>query len=126
MNIDELPLGLPPTGLSFNLGVLMGIVSGGMVGGAVGTAISGCMLAAAYAELGDFDRAIENADAALKLLPPTQAGTSLVSRRPPSCAVGERTTAASAIGSNARAKARLIRWLCPAHETKAGAPARLS
>ena len=51
VNLDELPIVLPETGMTINLGMLMGVMSGLMIGGAVGVAVSGCMLGAAYADI---------------------------------------------------------------------------
>ena len=51
VNLDELPIALPETGMTINLGMLMGVISGLMMGGAVGVAVSGCMLGAAYADI---------------------------------------------------------------------------
>jgi hypothetical protein len=51
VNLDELPIVLPETDITINLGMLMGMMSGMMIGGAVGVAVAGCMLGAAYADI---------------------------------------------------------------------------
>ena len=51
VSLDQLPLALPATGVTINLGMVIGLVSGMMVGGAVGVAVSGSMLGAAYADI---------------------------------------------------------------------------
>src|SRR5712691_2671935 len=51
VSLDQLPLALPATGVTINLGMVIGVVSGMMVGGAVGVAVSGSMLGAAYADI---------------------------------------------------------------------------
>jgi len=51
VSLDQLPLALPATGVTINLGMVIGVVSGMMVGGAVGVAVSGGMLGAAYADI---------------------------------------------------------------------------
>jgi hypothetical protein len=51
VNLDELPIVLPETDITINLGMLMGMMSGLMIGGAVGVAVAGCMLGAAYADI---------------------------------------------------------------------------
>ena len=51
VRLDQLPLALPATGVTINLGMVIGVVSGMMVGGAVGVAVSGGMLGAAYADI---------------------------------------------------------------------------
>jgi hypothetical protein len=51
VNLDELPLVFPETGLTISLGIWIGVMSGMMIGGAVGVAVAGCMLGAAYADI---------------------------------------------------------------------------
>jgi hypothetical protein len=62
VSLDDLFLGLPPTGITLNLGLLIGLVSGMMVGGGLGVALAGCMLGAAYADI--FGLASERSEAA--------------------------------------------------------------